>query len=69
MNFGSYRKKMNHLFFNTIVFFSYRGTSTVALTIRQRIAAKRVEYNKIKQIENNLQSKREQIRTKNLDIF
>lgn len=60
---------MNHLFFNTIVFFSYRGTSTVALTIRQRIAAKRVEYNKIKQIENNLQSKREQIRTKNLDIF
>ncbi|CAF4793458.1 unnamed protein product [Rotaria sp. Silwood1] len=46
-----------------------RGTSIVASNIKQRLAAKKIQYNKLKHIENNLQSKREQIRTKKLDLF
>lgn len=46
-----------------------KGSSTVVLNIRHRLSAKKIQYSKIKQIEKNLQSKREQIRTKKLDIF
>ncbi|UJR15461.1 hypothetical protein I4U23_002404 [Adineta vaga] len=46
-----------------------RGASTVAVNIKQRILAKKTRYNKLKHIENDLQSKREQIRTKKLDLF
>ncbi|CAF4026466.1 unnamed protein product, partial [Rotaria sp. Silwood2] len=45
------------------------GASTVALNIKQRLTTKKIQYNKLKHIENNLQSKREQIRTKKLDLF
>ena len=45
------------------------GESTVALNIKQRLTSKRSQYNKLKDLENNLQSKREQIRTKKLDLF
>ncbi|CAM4923752.1 unnamed protein product [Rotaria socialis] len=46
-----------------------RRDSTVAVSIKQRLTAKKIQYNKLKQIENGLQSKREQIRTKKLDLF
>ncbi|CAF0878269.1 unnamed protein product [Rotaria sordida] len=46
-----------------------RGTSIVASNIKQRLTAKKIQYNKLKHIENNLQSKRDQIRTKKLDLF
>ncbi|CAF0893753.1 unnamed protein product [Rotaria sordida] len=46
-----------------------RGTSIVASNIKQRLTVKKIQYNKLKHIENNLQSKRDQIRTKKLDLF
>ncbi|CAF1479523.1 unnamed protein product [Adineta ricciae] len=45
------------------------GASTVASSIKQRILAKKARFNKLKHIESDLQSKREQTRTKKLDLF
>jgi len=67
MNFGKY------LFFvfiqNKNLFVFSRGASTVALNIKQRLTAKKIQYNKLKHIENDLQSKRDQIRIKKTDLF
>ncbi|CAF4065275.1 unnamed protein product [Adineta steineri] len=46
-----------------------RGASPITLNIKQRLTTKKIQYNKLKHIENDLQSKREQIRTKKLDLF
>ena len=41
----------------------------MASNLKERLAAKKVQYNKLKNIEIDLQSKREQIRSKKSDIF
>lgn len=64
--------ELRYIFFLSKIFaivFCFSGASTVALNIKQRLTAKKLLYNKLKHIENDLQSKREQIRTKKNDLF
>jgi hypothetical protein len=60
-----------YLFFLRVNFrvIIHSGASTVALNIKQRLTSKKLQYNKLKRIESDLQSKREQIRTKKNDLF
>jgi hypothetical protein len=60
-----------YLFFLRVNFrvFIHSGASTVALNIKQRLTTKKLQYNKLKRIESDLQSKREQIRIKKNDLF
>lgn len=41
----------------------------MASNIKQRLTAKKSQLNKLKSLETDLQTKREQIRTKKTDIF
>lgn len=50
-------------------FYFFRGTSLAAVNMKQRLAAKKRQYEELKRIENDLQSKREQMRAKKNDLF